>query len=354
MDLELSEEQVMLRDAVRAMCERYSSVEIVRSLEGGAKGFSDDLWTSLREMDLLGLLTDGWLPIEVAVVCEELGRSLAPSPYIETAVFGAALLGQSDEIVSLAWHEAERTDTEEGIATRYENGTVTGEKILVPFASSAARLLVLGRDGDEIVIASVKPDDATLTFEGTLASDARYRVRFDGAPAEIVSRGWAAFVDAATPALIAVAAYAVGGAQRSHESSVEYAKERIQFDKPIGAFQAISHPLADMATEIAGARTLVHEAAWALSERRPSSRALAAMAKYCACDVFRRTTKLGHQVFGGIGFTLDIDMQLFLRRAKQLEVLWFGPRRLEEVIARAELDAPEPLVTPDAVASGAN
>src|SRR5439155_23339314 len=119
-----------------------------------------------------------------------------------------------------------------------------------------------------------------------------------------------------------------------------------------GAFQAISHPLADMATEIAGARTLVHQAAWALADGR-DAKALAAMAKYCACDVFRRSTKLGHQVFGGIGFTLDIDMQLFLRRAKQLEVLWFGPRRLEEIIAGAELDADVPLITGDAVASGA-
>jgi len=193
-----------------------------------------------------------------------------------------------------------------------------------------------------------------MDFEGTLASDARYRVVFDGAPAEVVLRGEEAFIDACVPVLIGVGAYAVGAAQRAHELSVDYAKERIQFDKPIGAFQAISHPLADMATEIAGARTLVYQAAWALSEGKASSKALAAMAKYCACDVFRRTTKLGHQVFGGIGFTLDIDIQLFLRRAKQLEVLWFGPRRLEEIIAAAELDADVPLVSGDAVASGAS
>jgi len=340
-DLELSEEQVMLRDAVRAMCERYSSVEIVRSLEGDPKGFSDDLWRSITEMGLLDLPV-----VESAVVCEELGRALVPSPYFETALFA-----KSDEITTLAWHEPERTEL--GIEMRYAAGRITGEKILVPFASSAARMLVVARDGGEIVVASVDPSDAALTFEGTLASDARYRVVFDGAPAEIVLRGQEAFVDACVPVLVGVAAYAVGGAQRAHELSVEYAKERIQFDKPIGAFQAISHPLADMATEIAGARTLVHQAAWAMSGQRSSSRALAAMAKYCACDVFRRSTKLGHQVFGGIGFTLDIDIQLFLRRAKQLEVLWFGPRRLEEMIAAAELDADEPLISGDAVASGA-
>jgi alkylation response protein AidB-like acyl-CoA dehydrogenase len=100
---------------------------------------------------------------------------------------------------------------------------------------------------------------------------------------------------------------------------------------------------------------MVQQAAWALADGRDASavRTAAAMAKYNACDVFRKTAKFGHQVFGGIGFTLDIDIQLFMRRAKQLEVLWFGPRQLEEVIASSELDADEPYVTADAVSSAA-
>ncbi|MEX2394605.1 MAG: acyl-CoA dehydrogenase family protein, partial [Actinomycetota bacterium] len=141
-------------------------------------------------------------------------------------------------------------------------------------------------------------------------------------------------------------------AQRAHEISVEYANERVQFDRVIGSFQAMAHPLADLATEIGGARAMVHQAAWALSERR-DAKAAAAMAKYYACDVFRKTAKFGHQVFGGIGFTLDIDIQLFMRRAKQLEVLWLGPRALEEIIAGAELDAEVPFITGDAVSSAA-
>ena len=157
-------------------------------------------------------------------------------------------------------------------------------------------------------------------------------------------------MDALTPALVAVAAYAVGAAQRAHEISVEYANERVQFDSVIGSFQAMAHPLADLATEIGGARALVHQAAWALADEAPGATA-AAMAKYYACDVFRKTAKFGHQVFGGIGFTLDIDIQLFMRRAKQLEVFWLGPRALEEIIASAELDAEEPFVTADAVSS---
>ena len=361
MELRLSEEQEMLREAVRSLCDRLSSVEIVRSLENDPQGFSNDLWTEMQRMDLLGLLVPeekggaGWLPIEVAVVCEELGRALAPSPYVETAAFGAELLGRANGVVTLAWHEAERSDTEEGVAVRFDGSSVTGEKILVPFASAASELIVLARDDTGVVLVSVDPQQSGVTIdrENTLASDARYRVKFDSASADVVGRGWDRFLQATQPALVAVAAYAVGAAARAHELSVEYANERVQFDRPIGAFQAMAHPLADLRTEIDGARTLVHQAAWTLAEHRPDAPALAAMAKYFACESFRRTAKFGHQVFGGIGFTLDIDIQLFMRRAKQLEVLWFGPRTLEEIIAGAELDAETPFVTADAVASAA-
>src|SRR5439155_16837140 len=106
----------------------------------------------------------------------------------------------------------------------------------------------------------------------------------------------------------------------------------------------LAHPLAEMAMEVGGARTMVQEAAWTRSMGR-SAATLAAMAKLYAADVFRRATKLGHQVFGGIGFTLDIDMQLYFRRAKQLELSWWDPRYLERVIAAAELDYEQPFVT---------
>jgi len=362
MDVRLSEEQELLGQAVRAVCERYSTPADVRALEGDERGYREDLWQELARMDLLGLLVpeehggSGWLPIEVAVVCEELGRALCPSPYIETAAFGAALLGKADEVVTLAWHEPERSETEEGVALAARDGKLSGEKILVPFASSASALITLARTLGGVTLYLVDPADVSFELEGTLASDARYKVRYDNTPGEIVGTegdGWGLFTEAATPALVAVAAYALGGAAKAHEMSVEYANERIQFDKPIGSYQAMAHPLADLRTEIDGARTLVHQAAWALAEKRETAGSLARMAKYYACDVFRRTAKFGHQVFGGIGFTLDIDIQLYMRRAKQLEVTWFGSRQLEEAIAAAELDAPEPLVTPDAVASGA-
>jgi alkylation response protein AidB-like acyl-CoA dehydrogenase len=180
-----------------------------------------------------------------------------------------------------------------------------------------------------------------------MGADAEYIVRFDDTPAErIAEDGWSRFEDAMTDGLIALAAFAVGGAERAHEMAVEYAKERVQFGRAIGSFQGLAHPLAETATEIQGAKVLVYEAAWA-RDNRPTVGPLAAMAKMYAADVFKRTTKVGQQVFGGIGFIRDLDMQLYFRRAKQLEISWWGPRTLEERIARTELDTETPFVGVD-------
>lgn len=351
MDLTFNSDQDLLRDSVRAMCERHSTIEIIRGLEGDARGYRDELWSSLRDMGVVDLVPEN-LIVETVVVAEELGRALAPSPYIDTAVFGAALTGNADRTRALAWHEAGRSEGPDGVTTTFDGSVVNGEKILVPFAQSVDELIVVAKEGGEVVLVAVDASNATATLEGTLASDARFQVTFNNAPGTVVARGWDAFLTAMVPTWIAVAAYALGAAQRAHEISVEYATERVQFDKVIGSFQAMAHPLADLATEIGGARAMVMQAAWALADGRPA-RVPAAMAKYNACEVFRKTAKFGHQVFGGIGFTLDIDIQLYMRRAKQLEVLWFGPRFLEEIIAGAELDADTPYVTADAVSSAA-
>ena len=133
-------------------------------------------------------------------------------------------------------------------------------------------------------------------------------------------------------AIILLAAWAVGGAERALEITVQYAKDREQFDKPLGAFQAISHYLADAATLIDGAQTLVYEAAWARSVGKSIAR-LAPMAKLFACQTYRDVTAMCQQVWGGVGFTIEYDIQLFFRRAKQLQITWWDTRYLEERVA---------------------
>jgi len=376
MDLRWTEEQDALREAIRDLCAKHATPEIVRSLEDDPTGYRPETWRELAKMELLGLTIPeeyggvGQSATELVVLYEELGRALLPSPHFVSCVVAAGLLQRAgsdaqrkewlpaiasgEAILSVAWLEPDRSATANGIAIRIDGGTLTGEKIMVPFASSAVRLVVLARTGDgpgDVGLFLVDPSAGGVSLKqtSTLASDPSYQVTFDGAAAEPLgdaSQGWAAFDDVMVDGLIALAALAAGGAEAAHAMAVTYAKERVQFGKPIGSFQAIAHPLAETIAEIHGGRVLGHEAAWARASGK-DARTIAAMAKLVCCDVYKRTTKLGQQVFGGIGFTRDIDMQLYFRRAKQLELSWFDPRVLEERIAAAELDAPEPFVTVD-------
>ena len=385
MDLTFTEEQEMLRAALRELLEQHSSPEHIRALEDSPEGFSADLWRELAAMDLVGLTLpeehggSGMGALETVVLYEELGRALATTPHLTTAILGAGLLragGTAEQqaqwlpaiakgqiILTVAQYEPQRSDGPEGIAMLAKrNGDsylLSGTKIRVPLASSADAIAVLARTGDgptDIAIFFVAPSTDGVSIEQTavLGSDAEYEVVFNDVRltsayllGESEDAGWPAFVSAMDDVLIAVAAFAIGGAQRALEMTVEYAKEREQFGKPIGSFQGLAHPIADMATEITGAQVLVHQAAWRRSQGM-SLGPLAAMAKYYACDVFKRTTKVGQQVFGGVGFTRAIDIQLYFRRAKQLELTWGGPALLEDVIATSELEGDHGWVSIDA------
>jgi len=365
MDLAFTEEQEMLRQTVRELCTKLSSPEMVRTLESDDWGYNTSFYEQLARTDLLGLTIPeefggaGQTALENVVVYEELGRALAASPHLGSAVIAAGVLlaGGSDEqkkewlpkIVSgeatftPAWLEAGASCGPESVSAVAKNDRITGEKVLVSFANSADRLLVTAKEGDKVGLFLVEPKDVSLTRVSTIGLDAEFTVTLQDTPGERIEGGWAAWEEASKDALIALAGYATGGAERALELSLEYANEREQFGRKIGSFQGIAHPLADIATEIQGGRVLSYEAAWARAHGKPLG-PLAAMAKMYTADVFKRATKLGQQVFGGIGFTLEIDMQLYFRRAKQLELQWWEPRYLERVIAAAELDADKPFI----------
>ena len=133
------------------------------------------------------------------------------------------------------------------------------------------------------------------------------------------------------------AALLIGLADRMVALSAAYAKDRHQFDKPLGAFQALAHYLADAATTVDGGTTLVHEAAWARSVGRSVDK-LAPMAMLFAGQTYRDVTAMAQQIFGGIGFSVEFDIQLYFRRAKQLQISWWDTRYLEELVASAVLD----------------
>ncbi|MFN2589514.1 MAG: acyl-CoA dehydrogenase family protein [Actinomycetota bacterium] len=384
MDLTFTEEQELLRSTVRDLCASHSTMDIVRQLEGDPVGYRPELWRDLAATGLLGLTIpesaggSGLTAVETVIAYEEFGRALCWTPHFTTSVPGVSLLvhggtdqhrteylpriAAGEEVLTTAWLEPERGCGPGGVQTTAEQigdgFRITGTKVLVPFAASATRLICLVRTGQEpdaIDPFFIDPTAPGVEMEPlvAMAHDAESFVRFEGVEVPASNRvgepghGWRIWEEAATDGLIALAAYAVGGASRAHELSVEYAKDREQFGRPIGSFQGLAHPLAEMATEIEGAWTLVYEAGWARSMGRRAA-TLAAMAKMYSADVFRRATKLGHQVFGGIGFTTDLDMQLYFRRAKQLELTWWDPKYLEERVAAAELDAETPFVSIDA------
>jgi alkylation response protein AidB-like acyl-CoA dehydrogenase len=215
----------------------------------------------------------------------------------------------------------------------------------VYFAQAADRLLVLARTDAGPTFFLVDPQAAgvTLTQLMSISSDTQHRVDFAGvlvgADARIGTSGgaWATWDAVMHDGIILLAAQAVGGAQYAHAITTQYAKDRFQFDKPLGAFQSLAHYLSDGITAVDGAETLVWEAAWSRTVGRDVS-ALAPMAKLFACQTFRDVTATAQQIFGGVGFTLEYDIQLYFRRAKQLQISWWNDRYLEELVAHQVLD----------------
>ncbi len=373
MDLEFTAEQEMLREMVRGLCASASPLEQVRAQEDDPIGYSSDFWGQLIELDLIGLMLpteyggSGMSAIEGAVLYEEFGRALVPSPHFVSAVLSAGILQRGatdaqrsewipriaagDAILTPAWLEPKGSFGPRGVQTTATSDgdgfRLDGEKWHVAFACGATRLVVLARTGDaetdiDLFLVDPTADGVTLTQQMTLASDTQYAITLSGVHVQAADRigdagtGWSIWHATMLEGAVLLAAQAIGGARLALEITTQYAKDREQFDKPLGAFQAISHYLADASTAVEGGTVLVHEAAWACAEGRPIDR-LAPMAKLFACRTFRDTTAMAQQVFGGVGFTLEYDIQLYFRRAKQLQISWWDDRALEDFIAASVL-----------------
>jgi alkylation response protein AidB-like acyl-CoA dehydrogenase len=374
LDLTFSPEQEMLRETVRGVVATTSPLSVVRELEDDPTGYSPELWKQLAHLDLIGLQLpeefggSGMTTLETVVVYEEFGRAIAPSPHLVSSILSGGALARSgsteqkqawlpgivsgEAVLTPAWLEPENSSGPTGVQLRAEpdgdGWNLTGTKRHVAFASSASRLVVLARTGDApdaVDLFLVDPADpgVTLSQQLTIASDAQYKVELAGVRVTEADRigaagtGWTTWSAVMHEGIILVAAQAVGGAQYAMEITTQYAKDRHQFDKPLGAFQALAHYLADAATAVDGAEVLVHEAAWARAEGRPVDK-LAPMAKLYACNTFRDVTATAQQIFGGIGFTVEFDIQLYFRRAKELQLSWWDTRTLERLIAAQVLD----------------
>ena len=306
--------------------------------------------------------------IEGVALYEELGRALAPTPHFVSAVMSGGVLAAAgseeqrerwlrpvasgEAVLTPAWLEPENGFSPLGVqTTAVAEGTafrLNGTKRHVQFAAAADRLVVLARTGDQpeavdLFLADCGGPGVTLRQQFSLGSDTQYEVTLvDVAVSEQdrigpAGNGWATWQEVLQGGLVLLGAQAVGGARHALEITTQYAKDRYQFDKPLGAFQALAHYLADAVTRLDGAEQLVHEAAWAGATGRPLA-SLGPMAKLFACATFRDVTAMAQQIFGGIGFTLDFDIQLYFRRAKQQQLMWANDRALEDAVAEAILD----------------
>lgn len=373
MDMDFTPEQELLRESVRRTCARHAGPDVVRKLENDAVGYPAALWSALAELGLLGLCIpeehggSAMDMLDAVVVYEELGRALTPSPHFVSCVLAAGALVRSgdaavqarwlppiaggDAVVSVAWTEPDGGFGPAGVRLRARPDgagfVLDGVKRHVPFARAADALLVLARAPEGVVLTLVDPnaDGVSMQQQLTVASDTQFRVTFTdvhvGAEGvvHVADDAWSVWHHTMLDGAILLAAQAVGGARAALELTLDYAKRREQFDRPLGAFQAIAHYLADATTMVDGAQTLVWEAAWAKATGRPIGR-LAPMAKLYAAKTFRDVTAMAQQVFGGNGFTLDFDVQLYFRRAKSSQLNWWDERHLEELIASEVLDTP--------------
>jgi alkylation response protein AidB-like acyl-CoA dehydrogenase len=359
MEFGLSESQRLLKDNARKFFAGECPIEEVRRLMETDTAYDEALWAKIAEQGYTGIIFPeeyggvGLGKVELILLMEEAGRALFPGPLFSTvALAGAALdaMATPDQkkkyLAPICGGEARATlaiveDTASWNAADVQmasaNGKLTGEKLFVPDAVVADFMIVVARDGVFVVDAKAQGMKVE-PMEGMDPTRKLYSVRFNNTPAEKLGNaaGLARALDIAATALVAEM---VGGMQRTLDITVEYAKMRKQFGKPIGMFQAVQHQCADMYVETESARSAVYYAAWALEENVPDAAVAVSIAKMYASDAGRTVGNRGIQVHGGMGFTWENDLHLYYRRAKVSETTFGDSTYHRERIARLVIDA---------------
>jgi alkylation response protein AidB-like acyl-CoA dehydrogenase len=373
MDFAFSEDQEMLRQSARDFLAKECTPAVVRrSLENG-DGYDEKLWKKIADLGwtALGIPEQyggvgGFL--DLTVVLEEAGRTLLPGPFFSTmalavpALIEAGTETQKKEVLgAIATGSARATLALTEPSGRWDASGVTlaarpagegwrldGIKLFVPDAATADYMVVAARtrggdeDGVTLFVVKGRPAGMTVTPLKTLDMTRRwYEVRFEGvelgrdALMGAEGQGWQALKRALEWGAAALCAEMVGGAQHVLETSVEYAKTRQQFGKPIGIYQAVSHKLADVLLETESARSATYYAAWAVDADAPERALAASIAKAYTSDAYRHAAGSGVQVHGGIGFTWEHEMHLYFKRAKASEVTLGDATYHRELVAQA-------------------
>ena len=361
MDIGFSEEQQLLRDTARKFLDAACTTKFVRERMATAEAVTPQFWSQLAEQGWLGINFaeddggSGLGLVDLVVLMEEMGRAVMPGPYFATALLGGAAIREAGSAAqrheylppiaegrlraTLAAIEPNARWDASGImmqAQAMRGGfSLSGAKLFVPDAHLADVIVVAARtrDGstleDGISLFLVPKDAAGLSVAPMPSIDETRKLcelRFDNVAVPqtallgALHEGWPALARVYDAASVALAAEMCGGAQRVLEMTVDYAKLRVAFGKPIGSYQGVKHKCSDMLVEVENAKSLTYYAAWAIDEKQPDAPLAVSMAKAYASDASRKVSNAGIQLHGGIGMTWEHDLHLYMKRAKASEV----------------------------------
>jgi alkylation response protein AidB-like acyl-CoA dehydrogenase len=361
MDIGFSEEQELLRDTARKFLDAACTTKFVRERMATPEAMTPEFWLQIAEQGWLGINfseDDGGSGLgltDLVVLMEEMGRAVMPGPYLATALLGGAAIREAGSAAqrqeylpriaagemraTLASTEPNARWDASGItmtAQPMRGGfTLSGSKLFVPDAHLADIVVVAARtrDGstmeDGVSLFLVPKEAAGLDVSLMPSIDETRKlceVRFDNVAVPQTAllgelhEGWPALARVYDGAAVALSAEMCGGAQRVLEMTVDYAKLRVAFGKPIGSYQGVKHKCADMLVEVENAKSLTYYAAWAVDEKQADAPLAVSMAKSYASDASRKVSNAGIQLHGGIGMTWEHDLHLYMKRAKASEV----------------------------------
>lgn len=362
MDFSLTDEQQLFRDSARKFLRERCHSKVLRELEKSETGFSRPLWEAIAGQGWTGIVVPeryggsslGFL--ELGVLLEEIGGAAFDSPFFANLTATLAILGGGSAaqkerllpgivdgrtIVCPAVEERGVSYEPRFVSTRATptaNGyRLDGSKMFVPYATVADHLLVLARTGGKVgdetgcslLLVDRRAPGIRMTPLETIAPDRQFQVDFDGvmvAAEDLIGEAGSALKvlgDVHGKCAALICAEMVGGAEHQLAVTAEYVKQRVQFDRPLGSFQAVQHHLADMFTLVQGSRWTSCQAIERLDHEAPAEREIA-IAKAFTSDACQRVAALAHQLHGGVGVDMDNDLQFYFRRAKAME-LKFGP-----------------------------
>ncbi|MAS59121.1 MAG: acyl-CoA dehydrogenase [Gammaproteobacteria bacterium] len=346
MNFEFSSDQMLLKDQARRFLEGKESIKKAREVLEGEISYDESLWKSIVEMgwtattipeefDGLGL---GYL--ELCVIAEELGRSLAPTPFSSSVYLATEAilnLGSKEQhqhylsklavggsIGTLAHTETTSAPTQENLNCAINEGKMNGMKIAVPDGDIASFAIVSAKEGDKVVLCLVdlSSEGVDVCNQATLdPSRSHASITFKNAKAEILGSGkdgWTALQEILDRAAVLFAFEQLGGAEACMNMAKDYAMGRFAFGRPIASFQAIKHKIADMYIAVELARSNCYFGAWALSTDASELTTAAATARVSASKAFHECSKENIQTHGGMGFTWEFDCHLYYRRCRQL------------------------------------